>query len=65
VTVDGFSVSYPDGWSSVQTALINVTPDKLAILNSATLNVTLQIHIYVEQRTDHNDALTRLSEIVA
>lgn len=26
VTVDGFSVSYPDGWSSVLTALINVTP---------------------------------------
>jgi hypothetical protein len=67
VTVGNFTVSYPDGWSTTQgggtTTLINVTPDKLPTLDSATANLTPQIQIYVEQRTDHNDALKRLSDI--
>ena len=67
VAVNSFSVAYPDGWTSVQgggsTTLINAAPDKLPTLSSTTLNMTPQIQIYVEQRTDHNDALTRLKDI--
>jgi hypothetical protein len=67
VRVGDFYVGYPDGWSAGTdaniTRLINVAPDKSATLDAVTLDRTAQIQITIEQRTDHADAVNRLSEI--
>ena len=69
VQVEGFSVSYPDGWSSTQsnrvTIVAAVTTEKLATLTSGQLLVTPQVRVTREQRTSHDDAMQRLSDIAA
>ena len=67
VAIDGFTVSYPDGWSTLLsgrvTMIVEVTADKLATLTSDQLLVQPQVRVSTEARVDHNDAMHRLGEV--
>lgn len=68
VTIGNFTVSYPDGWSTLQsgrvTFVIDVPSDQQAKLGSQFL-FTPQVSISTEQRTDKADALKRLNDLAA
>src|SRR5262245_16524668 len=68
VAIGSFSVSYPDGWSSLQsgqlTVILNVPADQQATLGAQFI-FTPQVSISTEQRLDGGDALRQLDEIAA
>ena len=68
VAISNFSVSYPDGWSTIQsgrvTVIVNVPADQQATLGGRFV-FTPQVSISTEQRLDNADALEQLDEIVA
>ena len=68
ITIDGFSVSYPDGWSTIQsgrlTVIVNAPADQQAALGGQFV-YTPQVTISSEQRLDPNDALNELNELAA
>jgi hypothetical protein len=68
VAIGNFSVSYPDGWSTLQsgrvTMILNVPADQQATLG-AQFVYTPQVSISTEQRLDGKDALQQLEEIAA
>ena len=68
VAIDGFSVSYPDGWSTLRsgqlTMILNVPADQQATLGPQFI-FTPQVSISTEQRLDDSDALRQLDEIAA
>ena len=66
VAIGDFSVSYPDGWSTLQsgrlTMILAVPADQQATLGDLFVFVP-QVSVSVEQRLDRNDALAQLDEI--
>ena len=68
IAIGNFSVSYPDGWSTIQsgrvTVIIGVPADQQATLGGQFV-FTPQVSISTEQRLDNADALAQLDDIVA
>ena len=68
VAIGSFSVSYPDGWSTLQsgqqTMILNVPADQQATLGAQFI-FTPQVSISTEQRLDGSDAVRQLEEIAA
>jgi hypothetical protein len=68
VAISNFSVSFPDGWSTIQTdrvtVIVGVPADQQATLGGQFV-FTPQVSISTEQRLDTADALAQLDEIVA
>jgi len=68
VAIGSFSVSYPDGWSTLRsgqlTMILNVPADQQATLGAQFI-FTPQVSISTEQRLDDSDALRQLEEIAA
>jgi hypothetical protein len=66
--IGNFSVSYPDGWSTLQSGqlsvILGVPADQQATLGDQYV-FTPQVTISTEQRPDANDALKQLDEIAA
>src|SRR5262249_44493619 len=67
IAIGNFSVTYPDGWSTLQsgsqTVIINVPADQQGALGNQFL-FTPQVSVSTEQRLDNGDALRQLHEIV-
>jgi hypothetical protein len=68
VAIDGFHVSYPDGWSTLKsgrlTMILDVPADRQESLGDQFV-FTPQVSISTEQRLDDKDALQQLDEIAA
>jgi hypothetical protein len=68
VDINNFSVSYPDGWSTIRsgrvTVIVGVPADQQATLGGKFV-FTPQVSVSTEQRLDHADALAQLDDIVA
>ncbi len=68
VAIDNFSVSFPDGWSTIRsgrlTTIVNVSADLQGMLGDRFV-YTPQVSISTEQRLDNGDALKQLDEIAA
>ena len=68
VAINNFSVSYPDGWSTIRnggvTVIVGVPADQQATLGGKFV-FTPQVSVSTEERLDHADALAQLDEIVA
>ncbi len=68
VAIGNFTVSYPAGWSTLQsgrlTLILDVAADQQAALGNRFV-FTPQVNVSTEQRIDHNDALQRLNDIAA
>jgi hypothetical protein len=68
VAIGNFSVSYPDGWSTLKsgrlTMILNVPPDQQATLGDQFV-FTPEVSISTEQRLDDSDTLQQLDEIAA
>ena len=68
VTIDNIVVSYPAGWSTLQsgriTAIVNAPVEKAKSLGNKFV-FTPQVNVSIEQRLDEADALKELEEIAA
>jgi hypothetical protein len=68
VAIDGYTVAYPDGWSTLRsgqvTLILNVPAEEQAALGERFV-FTPQVSISTEQRLDKGDALKELEEIAA
>jgi hypothetical protein len=68
VTIDNFVVSYPAGWSTLQsgriTAIVNAPIEKAKSLGNKFV-FTPQVNVSIEERLNDADALKELAEIAA
>src|SRR6266496_564807 len=68
IAISNFSVSYPDGWSTLQsgslTIILNVPASQQAALGNQFV-FTPQVSVSTEQRLDSRDALKQLDELAA